>query len=132
MGVRAAIRLAAMWLCAGSICAGQPADALARLVERVVAGEERFLAQLRGLSPLIETYIQEFADGDDGAPRRDHYMLGRFQLRSQVEFEPFVVSEGFRREKRFLFIRRSSSGYIPAGFAQMVVPDAFDFNDPDL
>ena len=93
-----------------------------QLIDRIVSNEQHFLDRLRQYNPIMETYIQEVA-GDLGhgqPPVIDHYMIGKLDTSKRVSHEGFFVSAGFRKS--------DSTVFYPVGFAQMVIPDAYDFN----
>jgi hypothetical protein len=119
-----------------------------RLLDRIVANENQLLTRLRRLHPVFETYVQALAEGadPDSAPVKDHYILGRLDLTSDgvdqtALLESAAVEKHPRSRLRLPLIhlpwirlplpfRKGSSGMIfePAGFAQMVVMDADEFN----
>ena len=103
--------------------APSPANNLVdQLIDRIVSNEQDFLDRLRQYNPIIETYIQEVADdlGHGQPPVIDHYMIGKLDTSKRVSHEGFFVSAGFRKS--------DSTVFYPVGFAQMVIPDAYDFN----
>ena len=93
-----------------------------QLIDRIVSNEQDFLDRLRQYTPILETYIQEVADdlGQGQLPVIDHYMIGKIDTSKRVPHEGFFVSAGFRKS--------DSTVFYPVGFAQMVIPDAYDFN----
>lgn len=92
-----------------------------QLIDRIVSKEQGFLDRLRQHNPILETYIQEIAygPGHSRPPVMDHYMIGKLDTSQQVSHDGFV-SAGFRKS--------DSTVFYPAGFAQMVIPDAPEFN----
>jgi hypothetical protein len=114
------------WAVVAALFAQSP-DPASRVVDRIVAGEQDFLARAGTLRPILEAYLQEVAD--DGSPESDHYLIGRFDLSDGPDVLPFLSSAAFQKRSR-LFGRRPGSRLqlSPAGFAQMVVPDADDFD----
>ena len=114
------IPLAVFLLC---LPAPSPANNLVdQLIDRIVSNEQSFLERLRQYTPILETYIQEVADdlGHGQPPIMDHYMIGKLDTSQQVSHDRFFVSAGFRKSDTTVFF--------PVGFAQMVIPDAYDFN----
>lgn len=119
-----------------------------RLLDRIVANENQFLGRMKRFHPIFETYIQELAEGadPDAAPANDHYIIGRLDWTSDgVDQTALLGSAAFEKRSRpplrlplihLPWIRlplpfhKGSSGMIfePAGFAQMVVMDADEFN----
>jgi hypothetical protein len=111
------------------------------LIDRIVCGEQEFLAALRRYRPMLETYLQESSEGHSGTEPAgsDHYMIGRLRLGQGVEFEAFLLSQSFRvgrvradspvqRRARLRFGRRPRRVFLPHGFARMVAPDVRDFS----
>ena len=92
-----------------------------QLIGRIVSNEQKFLGRMRQFNPIIETYIQEIADdpGHGQPPVMDHYMIGKLDTSKRISHESLFVSAS----------RKSASTvFYPVGFAQMVIPDAYDFN----
>jgi hypothetical protein len=115
--------------------------AVDQALERVILREKSFLDRMRKAAPLVETYIQEAADGVEpetpmGArPIKDHYFLGRIHVGSELTYEPLVArTDAPPPSKRSLLPRINVSrpqarlSFVPRGFAQMAFPDlqAFD------
>ncbi len=111
------------------------------LIDRIITAEQEFLAAMKRHRPVLEAYLQESggALGGKQPAGSDHYMLGRLDLRNGVEFETFLLSDGFRRCKgrldapakqrpRLRFGSRRKRAFVPHGFARMVAPDIRGFN----
>ena len=92
-----------------------------QLIDRIVSNEQDFLERVSQYNPIIETYIQEVADGPGHGqpPVMDHYMIGKLGTAERVSHERLFVSAGRKSD---------STVFYPVGFAQMVIPDAYDFN----
>src|SRR5437763_1903782 len=105
-----------------------PAATLNDVMERVVQREHYFLAQMRHLHPLVETYLQDLKNDPDGNtyPIKDHYFLGRLDMSEGPEDVSFMGQPGFGRRMMTKLIGFNSQHYLPLGFAQMTVID-FDF-----
>jgi len=97
-------------------------DLVDKLIDRIVSNEQGFLERVRQYNPILETYIQEVADdlSHGQHPVTDHYMIGKLDTSEGVSHERLFVSAGFRKS--------DSTVFYPVGFAQMVIPDAYDFN----
>ncbi|MBY0502417.1 MAG: M48 family metalloprotease [Bryobacteraceae bacterium] len=98
-------------------------NAVDRLLDEIVKNEREFLTRMQTLNPIMETYLQEEPDGPDEGPRDDQYFLGRVSLAGGVDYESFLDPATQRqraRGKQILFK--------PAGFAQMMIPDATNFD----
>jgi len=100
-------------------------------IDKVVEREHFFMAQMRHLHPLVETYIQNLK-AEDGkvVPASDQYFLGRIDMSNGAEDRIFKSQSGFGR--RFISSLTSIYGmkFLPMGFAQMVVLDS-DFQRKD-
>jgi Peptidase family M48 len=96
-----------------------------QILDRVVEREHAFVAQMRRLHPLVETYIQDMkTDKELGeVPVDDHYFLGRLDLTDGPNDDSFMGQPGFKTR----FVSKLTSFYsmkfLPLGFAQMVLVD---------
>src|SRR5690606_18388602 len=93
-------------------------------------GEQDFLQRMQAYQPFMEIYLQSAGDGSDGYPG-DQYAMGRVWLDNDgVGWMPLAESEGFvgRNKKSMLARMLGGRGLLARGFAQMIVPDAFEFN----
>ncbi len=106
-------------LFAAAAC-GQESDPASRIVEKIVAGEQEFLARIKSLQPFLETYIQEFGDGPDDGLASDHYMLSRLDLTKGVGQNGIAMSAGFQKRGH----AKNTITFLPTGWAQMTLPDA--------
>src|SRR2546422_2912713 len=108
---------------------GQDKNAIDGLLNRIVQHEREFLKNLRAHSPIIETYIQETPppDSADTLPTKDHYFLGRMSLSDAVSYESFLTRTDNQKGLRLPF-SKTSTAFLPRGFAQMTVLDAMNFN----
>ena len=102
-----------------------PKSSTDQILDRVVEREHAFVAQMRHLHPLVETYIQDMkTDKELGeVPISDHYFLGRLNLTNGPADDSFMAQPGFK--SRFLGKLTSfySMKFLPLGFAQMVLVD---------
>lgn len=102
-----------------------PRSSTDQILDRVVKREHAFVAQMRHLHPLVETYIQDMkTDKELGeVPISDHYFLGRLNLTNGPADDSFMAQPGFK--SRFLGKLTSfySMKFLPLGFAQMVLVD---------
>ena len=96
-----------------------------QVVARIVEREHFFLAQMRHLHPLVETYIQDFKNQPAGSvvPVSDHYFLGRLDLTEGPHDKSFIGQPGFGRRFVSKLTSLYSMKFLPLGFAQMVVLD---------
>jgi Zn-dependent protease with chaperone function len=105
--------------------ASVPPTSFDQVVERIVEREHFFVAQMRHLHPLVETYIQNMkADKDMGAvPVGDHYFLGRLDMSQGTEDRSFTTRPGLARRMLTNLTSLYSLHFLPLGFAQMVMLD---------
>jgi hypothetical protein len=104
----------------------QAAVTLNDVVERVVQREHLFMAQMRHLHPMVETYLQDLKNDQAGnpIPVKDQYFLGRLDLSDGPEDISFVGQPGFGRRMLSKLTGAYSLHFLPLGFAQMVVLDS--------
>ena len=96
-----------------------------QVIDRIVEREHFFVAQMRHMHPLVETYIQNMrGDKEMGAiPVADHYFLGRLDMSNGPEDRSFIGRPGFGRRMLNSLTSVYSMHFLPLGFAQMVVLD---------
>jgi hypothetical protein len=95
------------------------------VVDRVIEKEHLFIAQMRHLHPLVETYIQDLktdASGDT-QPVKDQYFLGRLNMSNGPEDTSFTGQPGFGQRMLSRLTGLYAMHFLPLGFAQMVVLD---------
>ncbi len=95
------------------------------VLDRVVQREHLFMAQMRHMHPMIETYLQDLKNEKDGSvvPVKDQYYLGRLDMSDGPEDVSFVGQPGFGRRILTKLTGIYSLHFLPMGFAQMVVLD---------
>lgn len=96
-------------------------DALDRVVER----EHFFLAQMRHMHPIVETYLQDLKTdkNENDYPVNDKYFLGRLDMSDGPEDTSFIGQPGFGRRMLNRLTSIYAMHFLPLGFAQMVVLD---------
>jgi hypothetical protein len=94
-------------------------------MDRVVQREHLFLAQMRHMRPLVETYLQDLKTDSSGNvyPVKDQYFLGRLDMSDGPEDTSFVGQPGFGRRMLNRLTGLYAMHFLPLGFAQMVVLD---------
>jgi Peptidase family M48 len=99
---------------------------LDRVLDRVVEREHMFMAQMRHLHPMVETYLQDLKTDGSGntSPAKDQYFLGRLDMADGPEDVSFVGQPGFGHRMLAKLTGMYSLHYLPLGFAQMVVIDS--------
>ena len=95
------------------------------VIDRVVQHEHLFLAQMRHLRPMVETYLQDLkTDQDENTvPVKDQYFLGRLDMSDGPEDTSFTGQPGFGHRMLNRLTGMYSMRFLPLGFAQMVVLD---------
>jgi hypothetical protein len=109
------------------VTASTPAPAsFAELLDRVVQREHFFLAQMRHMRPMVETYIQYLKGKDEevSTPTKDLYFLGRLDMTDGPEDISFAGQPGFGKRMANTLTGVYSMHFLPLGFAQMVVIDS--------
>ncbi len=98
-------------------------EAVNRLLDEIVKNEQDFLAQMRTLNPIIETYLQVDPEEPGDGPLDDQYFLGRVNLADGIDYDSFLDAAALKQRahgKQVVFK--------PVGFAQMVVADVNNFD----
>jgi hypothetical protein len=95
------------------------------VIDRVVEREHLFLAQMRHMHPLVETYLQDLKNDASGnsTPINDRYFLGRLDMAQGPEDTSFVGQPGFGHRVVAHLTGIYSLHFLPLGFAQMVILD---------
>src|SRR5208282_1635860 len=99
-----------------------------QVIDRAIEREHFFMAQMKQLHPLVETYIQnlkENKDLDDPVPASDVYFLGRLDMSEGTDDRTFVSPTTAGLGKRMLGKLKNvyAMRFLPLGFAQMVILD---------
>jgi hypothetical protein len=105
--------------------AALPPSSFDQVLDRIVEREHFFVAQMRHMHPLVETYIQNMkSDKEMGAtPVSDHYFLGRLDMSTGTEDRSFTPHPGLARRMLTNLTSLYSMHFLPLGFAQMVMLD---------
>jgi len=95
------------------------------VLDRVVQREHYFMAQIRHMHPMVETYLQNLKNDSDGiaSPVKDEYFLGRLDMSDGPDDISFVGQPGFGHRMFAKLTGVYSLHFLPMGFAQMVVLD---------
>jgi hypothetical protein len=96
-----------------------------QVLDRMVEREHFFMAQMRHLHPLVETYIQNLKEDKEvgSVPVNDQYFLGRLDMTDGTEDRSFMGQPGFRHRVFSKLTSLYSMKFLPLGFAQMVALD---------
>jgi hypothetical protein len=112
--------------------ATQPTTAAAssfdQVVDRAIEREHFFMAQMKQLHPLVETYLQNLRKDkelDTPVPTSDVYFLGRLDMSEGTDDRAFTSPTTAGLGKRMISKLSNvySMKFLPLGFAQMVVLD---------
>ncbi len=106
------------------------------VMDRVIQREHLFVAQMRHMRPMVETYLQDLkaSSGGKAEPVKDQYFLGRLDMSEGPEDTSFVGQPGFGHRMLNRLTGLYAMHFLPLGFAQMVVLDTdfqkkyYDFN----
>ena len=103
----------------------QAAVTLNDVLDHVVQREHLFMAQMRHMHPMVETYLQDLKNDSSGntTPVKDQYFLGRLDMSDGPEDVSFVGQPGFGHRMLTKMTGVYSLHFLPMGFAQMVVLD---------
>src|ERR1039457_5672742 len=99
-----------------------------QVIDRTVEREHFFMAEMKHLHPLVETYLQNLKqdkDIDAPVPTSDVYFLGRLDMSEGTDDRAFYTPTTAGLGKRMLnkLSNVYSMKFLPLGFAQMVVLD---------
>jgi hypothetical protein len=103
-----------------------PSNSFDQTVDRVVERERAFVATMKGMHPLAETYIQNFREDKDhnAEPINDDYFLGRLDVKEGTRDSLFrQQTPGFLHQVLNPFTSAITYKFLPQGFAQMVMLD---------
>ena len=108
--------------------AAATAGSFDQVVDRAVEREHFFMAQMKQLHPLIETYIQNLREDKDlnaPVPMSDVYFLGRLDMSNGADDRTFISPTTGGLGKRMLSKLSNvyAMKFLPLGFAQMVILD---------
>jgi hypothetical protein len=108
-----------------TVPAPQAATSLNDVLDHVVQREHLFVAQLRHMHPMVETYLQDLKNDTGGnfTPVKDQYFLGRLNMGDGPEDVSFVGQPGFGQRMLGRLTGIYGLHYLPLGFAQMVLID---------
>ena len=113
-----------------------PPPSFDQVIDLVVDRENRFVAQMQKLHPLVETYIQNMKPDPDlnAVPVNDEYFLGRMDLTDgQTKDVSFNTQANLFHRSLDRLTSIYSMKFLPLGFAQMVMLDTnFDRRDYDF
>jgi hypothetical protein len=99
-----------------------------QVVDHAIEREHFFMAQMKQLHPIVETYLQNLrndANLDAPIPVSDVYFLGKLDLRDGTDDQTFKMpsTEGWRKRMMGKLNDLSAMKFLPLGFAQMAILD---------
>jgi len=99
-----------------------------QVIDRMIEREHFFLAQMKQLHPLVETYLQNLKEDKDlggAVPTSDVYFLGRLDLNEGTNDDRFndPTTSGLGKRMITKLGGLYSMKFLPLGFAQMVILD---------
>ena len=96
------------------------------VLDHIVQREHLFIAQMRHMHPMVETYVQDLKNdkAGDASPVNDRYFLGRLDMSDGPEDTSFIGQPGFGRKVVAKLTGVYSLHFLPLGFAQMVILDS--------
>ncbi|HEX8818237.1 MAG TPA: M48 family metalloprotease [Terriglobales bacterium] len=103
-----------------------PTVSFDQMVERVVERERKFVATMKTMHPLAETYIQNLHEDKDHnvTPVDDQYFIGRLDMSKGAQDDLFQKdTPGMMRRVVDTFSFSLAYKFLPRGFAQMVMLD---------
>ncbi len=108
--------------------ASSSAASFDQVVDRAIEREHFFMAQMKQLHPLVETYLQNLKEDKDlgaAVPVSDVYFLGRLDMSEGTDDRAFVSPTTAGLGKRMLSKLSNvyAMKFLPLGFAQMTVLD---------
>ena len=103
-----------------------PAATLNDVLDRVVEREHFFMAQIRHMHPMVETYLQDLRNDSAGnpVPVKDAYFLGRLDMADGPDDVSFIGQPGFGHRMVTKLTGVYSLHFLPMGFVQMIVLDS--------
>jgi Peptidase family M48 len=106
-----------------------------QVLDRVVEREHFFVAQMRHMHPLVETYIQNLKNDHDRevVPVSDDYFLGRLDMSNGTDDRSFMGQPDLGKRLLDRLTSTYSMKLLPLGFAEMVMLDEdFQKNNYDF
>ncbi len=108
--------------------AAAAASGFDQVVDRAVEREHFFIAQMKQLHPLVETYLQNLKEDKDinaPVPSSDVYFLGRLDMSEGTDDRAFIspTTAGLGIRMLGKLKEAYSMKFLPLGFAQMVILD---------
>jgi len=108
--------------------ASATASSFDQVIDRAIEREHFFLAQMKQLHPLVETYLQNLKEDkqlDAPVPSSDVYFLGRLDMSEGTADRVFTspTTEGLGKKMLSKLKNVYTMRFLPLGFAQMVVLD---------
>jgi hypothetical protein len=106
-----------------------------QVLDRIMEREHFFVAQMRHMHPLVETYIQNLKNDHDRevVPVSDDYFLGRLDMSNGTDDRSFMGQPDLGKRLLDRLTSTYSMKLLPLGFAEMVMLDEdFQKNNYDF
>ena len=102
------------------------AATLNEVLDKVVQREHFFMAQMRHMHPMVETYLQDLKGDHEGnvVPVKDQYFLGRLDMSNGPDDVSFTGQPGLGHRMVRKLTGLYALHYFPVGFAAMVIVDS--------
>jgi hypothetical protein len=99
------------------------AASLSQVIDRASARELALIQTLRGMQPIVETYLQSLDKDDELAftPTGDKYFLGKLDFAVQMNEKSLLPKPSWTKAITSRITQLYSVKYLPEGFAQMLV-----------
>jgi len=101
------------------------ANSMSQIIDRIVRSEAGMATKMRGMHPIVETYLQNL-DKDDQLsfhPSGDNYFLGKLDFAAEDKQHSFLKGDSVPGKITGKISQLYSVKYLPGGFAQMLVVD---------
>lgn len=132
MNSKSLLRSIPTLICSLALCTqvapAQEANAVERLLDKVVQQERAFMQELRNRTPIVETYIQENSPADAKQAARDHYFLGRVSFNPELAYTSIAERSSTAKASRISILKSNRLQFMPSGFAQMMLIDGDSFD----
>ncbi len=98
---------------------------ISQIIDRIVGKEAVMATRMRGMHPVVETYLQNLDKDNELAfrPVGDTYFLGKLDFKAEDKEHSFLKKGGIATGVMGKLSQLYSVKYLPGGFAQMLVVD---------
>jgi len=98
---------------------------VSQILDRVIGKESVLATKMRGMHPLVETYLQDLGKDDQLTfrPTGDNYFLGKLDFNAEEKQKSLLKGDSIPGKIGGKVTQLYSVKYLPGGFAQMLVVD---------